>query len=237
MRRFVNYLRRVRNRLYYWSAGGERRPVFLDVHEVNPGLLAIDRNFDVIAEELEAVLATRGRIPNYHEVDPNQTSISGADDKNWKAYFFHVHDDAVKLSNAKLCPRTAQIVASIPGALMAFFSILEPGKSVPAHEGPSYSYLRYHTAFKVPANDPPSIRVKDRRYTWKRGESLLFDDSWEHEVYNESDGERVVLIVDVMRPAPWLLERFNRFVIRLSAIGARGGDWERIDREMSPREA
>jgi aspartyl/asparaginyl beta-hydroxylase (cupin superfamily) len=54
------------------------------------------------------------------------------------------------------------------------------------------------------------MRVKDRYHTWREGESLLFDDSWNHEVVNESDGIRVILIVDILRPMPspvqWLID-------------------------------
>ena len=58
----------------------------------------------------------------------------------------------------------------------------------------------------------PSIRVKDQHYTWREGESLLFDDSWEHEVINHSSSQRVVLIVDVRRPMPFAFDALNRFV-------------------------
>ena len=85
-------------------------------------------------------------------------------------------------------------------------------KSVPAHCGRHYYYLRYHTAFYVPKKDPPSIRIKDQHYTWIEGESVLFDDSWDHEVKNDSDEIRVVLIVDVLRPMPFAFSFVNRMV-------------------------
>ena len=99
----------------------------------------------------------------------------------------------------------------MPGVLGAFFSILDPKKTVPAHEGPFMGYLRYHLALVVPEEKPPTIRVKDRFHTWKERESVVFDDSWEHEVLNESEGQRVVLIVDFMRPMPWPLHLANRW--------------------------
>ncbi len=86
------------------------------------------------------------------------------------------------------------------------------GKAIPAHEGPYRGYLRYHLGLVVPEANPPSIRIKDEHYTWKEGESILFDDSWNHEVYNESVGDRVVLIVDIRRPMPLPFAFFNRFV-------------------------
>jgi aspartyl/asparaginyl beta-hydroxylase (cupin superfamily) len=61
------------------------------------------------------------------------------------------------------------------------------------------------------------MRVKDQYYTWKEGQSIVFDDSWEHEVYNRSDDLRVVLLVDFLRPMPLPLHVVNRAVFRLAS--------------------
>jgi aspartyl/asparaginyl beta-hydroxylase (cupin superfamily) len=99
-------------------------------------------------------------------------------------------------------PKTCAALDRIPRPYLsqAFFSILDPGKSIPAHTGPTRAYIRYHLGLRVPKENPPTIRVKDQHYTWKEGESVLFDDSWEHEITNHSNEVRAVLIVDVMRP-------------------------------------
>ena len=83
---------------------------------------------------------------------------------------------------------------------------------MPAHCGPYRGYLRYHLGLKVPQKNQPSIRIKDQHYTWIEGESVLFDDSWDHEVKNDSDESRVVLIVDVLRPMPFAFSIVNRMV-------------------------
>ena len=62
----------------------------------------------------------------------------------------------------------------------------------------------------VPEVNPPSIRLKDQAYTWKEGESVLFDDSWDHEVTNRCDGDRVILIVNIRRPMPQPFDAVNR---------------------------
>jgi aspartyl/asparaginyl beta-hydroxylase (cupin superfamily) len=70
---------------------------------------------------------------------------------------------------------------------------------VPAHCGLYNGYLRYHLAIEAPRATPPSLRVKDHHYTRQEGESVLFDDTWSHEIKNESSEIRVVLIVDILR--------------------------------------
>ena len=234
--RVASFLLKVRQRLYYRAASGENRPVFHDVDAVCPALRRIDQNFAVIRSELDQILGERHRFPLYHEADEKQVGISDTG-RDWRVFFLVVTHPDVDLSNAKLCPRTAEILRGIPEVQLAFFSILEPKKSVPAHHGPSFCILRYHTAFKVPERNPPSIRVKDQRYTWKEGESVLFDDSWEHEVYNESDGARVVLIVDVRRPAPWYLHAFGEVGLWLNELAFSKSHWASLDERLRARQA
>jgi len=51
-------------------------------------------------------------------------------------------------------------------------------------------------------------------HTWKEGEGILIDDTFEHEVYNESDGRRVMLIVDIRRPMDTVSDGINRLSLR-----------------------
>ena len=61
--------------------------------------------------------------------------------------------------------------------------------------------LRYHLALKIPEpREACRLRVGGEYANWDEGKSLLFDDSYEHEAWNDTDGERVVLFMDVVRP-------------------------------------
>src|SRR5215469_14060389 len=199
------------NKFYDLHIGGPRRPVFFDIAATCPELLELDRNYHVIREELLGILPDKRAIPRYHELDEMQYNISArvAPEKDWKVYPLDIMGVRPPAFCAR-CPRTTALLDGIPGLFEAFFSILEGGKSIPAHEGPYRGYLRYHLGLVVPEKDPPSIRLKDQVYTWKEGESVLFDDSWEHEVYNQSDRDRVVLIVDIRRPMPQPFDGVNR---------------------------
>lgn len=122
---------------------------------------------------------------------------------------------------------------AIPNLFQAFFSILESGKSIPAHNGPYAGYLRYHLALMVPQSNPPTIRVKDQYHTWKEGESILFDDTWNHEVVNDSDSIRTVLIVDIMRPMPLPLHLVNALTVK----GLSRGYGKRIKEKIEVKNA
>ena len=214
------------DRIYYHASGGNARPVFHDVDRTWPALRAIDQHYDVIRDELLAILPRREGMPRYHDVDRRQRSISETTPGTWRTLFLSVYGAGERLPNRHLCPRTVAVVESIPNLLFAFFSILDPGKSVPAHKGPVYYYLRYHTAFIVPRGKPPTIRIKDQFYTWRERESMLFDDSWNHEVLNESDDIRVVLITDIIRPGHPFLDRLLRLAMNASLAGVRKRSWE-----------
>jgi aspartate beta-hydroxylase/beta-hydroxylase len=201
------------NGLFFRHVGGANRPVFFDVEATYPALRRIDENYDVIRAELMPLLPQLDRIPRYHDVDEVQRPISEGP-RNWRTLFAYVYRANDVIDQQGLCPRTSQILREIPGVILGFFSILDAGKSVPAHNGGYLGHLRYHTAFVVPKNSPPKIRIKDKVYEWKERESVLFDDSWNHEVYNESDGVRVVLIVDVLRPMSRLHRIVNRVGVR-----------------------
>jgi len=201
------------NWLFDFYTGGAKRPVFFEIDRTCPSLRELDRGFPAVREELLSLLDEKASIPRYHDLDPMQHGISNtvATDKSWKVFYLYAMGEKPAANRAR-CPRTAALLDEVPGLFQAFFSILDGGKSVPAHRGPYRGYIRYHLGLVVPQVDPPSIRVKDQHYTWKEGESVLFDDSWEHEVYNACEADRVVLIVDIRRPMPLPFTALNRAV-------------------------
>ncbi|WP_255950607.1 aspartyl/asparaginyl beta-hydroxylase domain-containing protein [Streptomyces odontomachi] len=203
---------RVHKRLNLWfrdTAGGDARPVVFDIDDTIPELRAIDRAFPDIRSEFLNAAETVAVMPTYHELDPLQRSISATTPYDWRMFYLYAMGSVAK-DNAGLCPKTIEALKRVPNLFQASFSVLDPGKSVPAHEGPYYGYLRYHLGVEVPTDDPPCIRIHDTFHTWREGGSVLFDDSWDHEVINKCSGRRVVLIVDVLRPMPTPQHLANR---------------------------
>jgi len=93
------------------------------------------------------------------------------------------------------------------------FSALNPGSHIPPHTGPMNGIIRGHLALVAP--EGCYIRVGNDQRTWQEGKVLVFDDSFEHEVWNHSRGVRIVLFMNFWHPclSPeeiGVLEKFRR---------------------------
>jgi aspartyl/asparaginyl beta-hydroxylase (cupin superfamily) len=180
-----------------------------------PWVEHIEQNWHVIGEELQQVLADHDALPNFQDISKDQVEIT--DDDRWKTFFLYGYGFKSELGT-EMCPRTAALMREIPGMTTAMFSILSPRKHILDHRGPYKGVLRYHLGLIVP-QDAQACRIRvgaDIRH-WEEGESLLFDDTFNHEVWNDTDETRVVLFVDVLRPLPFPESLINRLIVK--AIG------------------
>ena len=172
---------------------------------------ALEERWPAIRAELEEVLSDREDLPNFQDISVDQASIT--DDDGWKTYFFFGYGFRSE-ANCARCPQTTALLDGIPGLTTAFFSILSPHKKIGAHRGPWRGVLRDHLALKVPAPAAAAgISVGGEVAHWEEGRSLLFDDGYEHHAWNDTDGVRVVLFVDVIRPLRAPADQINRALI------------------------
>ncbi len=170
---------------------------FLDPAEF-PWTALLEQHYLAIRAEAERVLQVRDALPNFQDIAPDQINLS--DDDQWKTFWF-VGYDVWDDPNCLRCPTTAAVLRAVPGLTTGFFSILGPGKRLPPHHGPYRGVLRHHLALIVPEpSEKCGIRVGDQVRHWVEGSSLVFDDTYEHEAWNDTDGERVVLFLDIKRP-------------------------------------
>ncbi|MCA1748485.1 MAG: aspartyl/asparaginyl beta-hydroxylase domain-containing protein [Parasphingopyxis sp.] len=93
---------------------------------------------------------------------------------------------------------TADLVRVDGNPMEIFFSRLTPGAHIPPHHGLTNTRLTVHLPLIVP--DDCAIRVGESEFHWTEGEILAFDDSYEHEAWNRSDRDRVVLIFETHHP-------------------------------------
>jgi ornithine lipid ester-linked acyl 2-hydroxylase len=184
-------------------------------NDLFPWIARIEESWTTIREELEGVLADREALPNFQDISKDQIEIT--DDDKWKTYFLYGYGFQAKLG-VQTCPKTAALMREIPGMTTAMFSILSPRKHILDHRGPYKGVLRYHLGLIVPSDaEQCRIRVGDDFRHWQEGKSMVFDDTFNHEVWNDTDETRVVLFVDVLRPLPSPWDQINRLIVK--AIG------------------
>ena len=125
--------------------------------------------------------------------------------RKWSAFFLWRDGQRVD-ANADRCPRTAALLSRAPltevagYAPSAFFSILDKKTHIPPHTGVTNSRLIVHLPLVVPRDC--RFRVGSETREWQEGRAWIFDDSIEHEAWNDSEVPRAILIFDTWNP--WL---------------------------------
>jgi aspartate beta-hydroxylase len=178
-----------------------------------PWLPAIEAATADMRRELEQVLREdQGFIP-YVALKPDQPVAQWGElnhSRRWSALFLHDNGTEQTVNSAR-CPLTMAALAHAPQPLIrgaaptAFFSRLEPQTRIPPHTGSSNTRLTVH----VPLIVPPGcgFRVGGDVREWQPGTALVFDDTIEHEAWNDSSEPRVILIFDIWNPLLSAAER------------------------------
>lgn len=156
-------------------------------------LTEIHKYWQVIRDEGLKLLSQGGLFMNEQE--------NLKDTGDWKQ--FELFARGSKTKNCHMAPITCQLISNFKAASsckrgQVKFSVLHPNTHVHSHCGPTNCRIRAHLGLKVPENT--FIRVANETRSWKEGEWLIFDDSYEHEVWQNGTSFRLVLIVDVWHP-------------------------------------
>ncbi len=177
-------------------------PAILDADHFFPKAAHFLAAWRDIRREALAVAETLPQIPRFHDLMPEQTDISAADGRDWRMFIMKAYGLRLEPNLAR-CPTVADLLAATPEAVSAVFSFLAPGKHIPAHRGPFRAILRFHLMLSMPtdASGAPAceLRIDGVPYRIGEGQSLLWDDTYPHEVCNRSDRVRIALLLDVWR--------------------------------------
>ena len=171
-----------------------------------PWLDAIEAGTDAIRDEFLRVLDTeQDFVPylTYPDDVPHNQFAELNNSPRWSA--FHLLKDGAPVDgNAARCPRTMALLGQAPQpdqpgrTPTAMFSLLKPNTRIPPHVGVSNARLVTHLPLIVPPGC--GFRVGNETRAWVPGQAWVFDDTIEHEAWNDSDKLRVVLIFDIWHP-------------------------------------
>jgi hypothetical protein len=181
----------------------------IEFHDTAPfGLGHLEAGTDVIRSEFEALMAAEAAelVPyiQYPDRVPLRQWKELNNNRQWTAIHLLQNGGRVK-ANARHCPRTLELLAElqqpdVPNASPnAMFSLLAPRTRIPPHTGVANTRLVCHLPLIVPPGC--GFRVGATSVEWTPGTAFVFDDTIEHEAWNDSDQLRVVLIFDLWPPA------------------------------------
>ena len=192
---------------FFYVPGLRTQPYF--ERESFPWHAELEEHTQVIRAELLGVLREDHGIEpflgtNDNELLKQQKLLDGTrGPAEWNAFFFHRHGEVFR-QNASRCPRTTEVLDSLPlvhireHAPEVLFSVLTPGSHILPHHGITNTRLVTHLPLIVPGDC--AIRVGGIDHVWQEGRCVTFDDTFEHEAWNRSDKVRAVMIMDSWHP-------------------------------------
>ena len=179
-------------------------PWLADLEDATPMLQAeLTAVMEIRAGEFAPYIAFPAGVPVNQWGELNHS-------RRW-ASFFLWRDGARQDGACAACPGTAALLASLPMtdqpgfAPTAMFSVLEPRTGIPAHTGSANTRLIVHLPLILPG--PARFRVGNVTRSWRLGEAWVFDDTIEHEAWNDADAPRAILIFDIWNPLLSEVER------------------------------
>jgi beta-hydroxylase len=198
------------NVLMYMFSAVPNRPI-LQVGMV-PELSVLRDNWQMIREEALHLFA-QGQIKaadKYNDWGFNSFFRTG-----WKRFYLKWYEEALPSALAN-CPKTVELLNTIPNVKGAMFANLPPGGKLVQHRDPYAGSLRYHLGLVVPKS-PGECRIfiDGQSYSWRDGEDLLFDETYLHYAENTTGDDRIILFCDVERPLKTrAITAVNRWVSR-----------------------
>lgn len=151
-----------------------------------------------VQAELDGIMKERENLAPFAEISPDHRRIAA--DGKWKCFFFNAYGYRAERNCAR-CPKTAALIDSIPGVFVAFYSVMDAGIHVPLHRGVTKALLNVHLGLRIPAGiEQCRISVGGQVRGWEEGQVMILDDTYHHEVWNETDKPRAILFLQVRRP-------------------------------------
>lgn len=179
-------------------------PPFLENHdEIFPASRSIEKNTNNIIKEFNDYI--KEYTPScVRESNPGfKIEITKNSENCWRSLYLK-NLGKIDENMVKYFPSTLPLLQD-KQIHNAFFSILDPGVEIPHHVGYYKGYLRYHLGINIPNDTSNNINHKayivcgGKKYIWKTGEGVIFDDIYLHHVKNPSNEKRVVLYIDFIR--------------------------------------
>jgi len=182
-----------------------------------PELLKLEDNWEVIRDEAMALYES-GHIGVGEDLPASGFYKNG----RWKSFYLKSFSNKIP-SAYELAPKTMALIDQVPTMQMALFALLMPGKNLTKHHDPFAFTLRYSLGLSTPNSSDCCLVVDGLHLPWEDGKSYIFDETYMHSAYNNTDQIRIILMTDVDRPiylkiVQKIYYHFGAFFNRLFAV-------------------
>lgn len=145
------------------------------------------------------------------ELSEEQTELNT--DKKWKTIFLFGYS-YYNTNLRESFPKTFDLIKKWEHNLtLVMFSTTEPGAHIPAHKGNNKGVLRMQIGVDIQYPELCDLRVENKLFNVHEKEAIIFDDTYEHELFNRSKSIRTVLIIDFYKPLPFFYRILNKIKI------------------------
>ena len=212
------------NCLMYFFSSVPNTP-YVSIESI-PQLKVLKDNWKTIRKEAEAVLAQgEVKVSDKHDDAAYEPFFR----RGWKRFFLTWYRKDSHPSARKLCPKTLELLDNLPCIKAAAFTFLPAGTKLGNHRDPYAGSLRYHLGLITPNSNECAISVDNQIHSWRDGEDVLFDETYVHHAYNNTDVDRLILFCDIERPMKWKIGKglnwfFGHFLLAAASAPNSQGD-------------
>ena len=189
-----------------------KTPEFLDRTTVFPNhvLFEEEHSFKKLKSEIDevmkktnngdSILLTKNSFNGENSYIGSEIKIENGITKGWRILNIKAGTEYSPIAKTHF-PHLVSLLKKTPEIKSCVISVLQPGIGIPIHVGYYKGMLRYMVATHVPKErDKVFLCVNGKKYKWKEGEGVLWDDTFPHKVYNQTDENRIIIYMDVVRP-------------------------------------
>lgn len=187
------------NCLFYLFSAVPNTP-FLNKHYFSE-LNELEKRWLDIKQEAIAILNSGVLRERGHHEDIGFHSFYKRGWKKFGLFWYGVKSPSAQ----EHCPKTIALLEQFECVRGAMITSIPPHSNLMVHRDPFAGSLRYQLALQTCGDMRCHIKVDDERYCWKEGEAVIFDETYIHTATNDSDVERIVLMLDLRRPFKWVL--------------------------------
>lgn len=183
------------------------------IHEFVPSFMEdIQNSYPEIKNDWQVFKESSAVLLPIDEISADQAELNKL--KKWNALVLYAYGHKNQSALESFSSITSILERGEEKIKMIMFSVLLPGMKIPSHTGNNYHVLRGQLCIENEEPEKTNLKIVNTNVILKEGEVVVFDDTFLHEAWNNSARNRVVLIIDFVKPFPLGLNWLNKIMLK-----------------------